>query len=159
MEVRELKELRRLIDKLISEMEETETSEISKVVQFVDTMKTSLSKEEVEKIVTEHIHDIGIPANNKGYQYLRTAIMMVIEDPSGFKYVTKILYPSIAKQFKDTPSKVERAIRHAIDVAFTAGNKRLLDELFGYAISAEKGKATNSQFIAIVAEHIRISHL
>ena len=159
MEVRELKELRRLIDKLISEMEETETSEISKVVQFVETMKTSLSKEEVEKIVTEHIHDIGIPANIKGYHYLRTAIMMVIEDPGIIGGITKELYPSIAKKFKTTPSRVERAIGHAITVAFSRGNVELLNELFGYTVSAEKAKPTNSEFIALVADNINITHL
>lgn len=163
MELLELKELRRLIDKLISEMEEVGTSEVSKALQLeptdATTVKTSLSKEEVEEIVTEHIHDIGVPAHIKGYQYLRTAIMMVIKDPSVIEFITKILYPSIAKKFQTTPSKVERAIRHAITVAWSRGNVELLNELFGYTVSAEKGKPTNSEFIALVADHIRITHL
>lgn len=159
MQVWELKELRRLIDKLISEMEETETSDISKVVQFVETVETSLSKEEVEKIVTDHIHDMGIPAKLKGYQYLRTAICMVLEDPTLATNITKVLYPSIAKQFNDADGRVERAIRHAITVAFSRGNMELLNELFGYTVSAEKGKPTNSEFIALVADHIKITHL
>lgn len=163
MELLELKELRRLIDKLISEMEEVGTSEVSKELQLEPTdaaaVKTSLSKEEVEKIVTDHIHDMGIPAKIKGYQYLRTAIMMVIKDPSVIESITKILYPSIAIKFQDTPSRVERAIRHAITVAWSRGNVELLNELFGYTVSAEKGKPTNSEFIALVADHIRITYL
>lgn len=163
MELLELKELRRLIDRLISEMEEVGISEVSKALQLEPTdataVKTSLSKEKVEKIVTDHIHDIGIPANIKGYQYLRTAIMMVIKDPSVIESITKILYPSIARKFQTTPSRVERAIRHAITVAWFRGNVELLNELFGYTVSAEKGKPTNSEFITLVADHIRITHL
>ena len=157
MEVRELKELRILIDKLIgemiSDMEEAETSSVSKV------KRVKFAVPEVEKIVTEHIHDIGIPAHLKGHEYLRTAIMMVIEDPSLTRSMTKIIYPSIAEQFKDTYSRVVRAMRTAIEIAWARGNIEVLEELFGYTISAEKGKATNSEFIAIVADHIRTTHL
>lgn len=163
MELLELKELRRLIDRLIREMEEVGTSEVSKAVQLEPTdataVKTSLSKEEVEKIVTDHIHDMGIPAKIKGYQYIRTAIMMVIKDPSIIGAITKILYPAIAKKFETTPSRVGRAIGHAIKVSWSRGNVELLNELFGYTVSAEKGKPTNSEFIALVADHIRITHL
>ncbi|MCI8833745.1 MAG: sporulation transcription factor Spo0A [Clostridia bacterium] len=163
MELLELKELRRLIDKLIREMEEAGTSEVSKVVQSELTdaaiVKTSLSKEEVEKIVTDHIHDIGVLANLKGYQYLRVAIVMLIEDPSLIKGITKRLYPTIAKEFQDTDSRVARAIRHAIEVAWTRGNVELQKELFGYTVNEKKGKPTNLEFIALVADHIRITHL
>lgn len=158
MELKELKELRMLIDKLIREMEEAETS---KVEPFTDAaiVKISQSKEEVEKIVTEHIHDIGVPANLKGYQYLRTAIIMAIEDPSVIRFITKILYPNIAKKFQTTDSAVERGIGHAIEVSWSRGNVELQNELFGYTVSAEKGKPTNSELIALVADHIRITHL
>ncbi|MCI8961399.1 MAG: hypothetical protein HFJ18_00520 [Clostridia bacterium] len=161
MELLELKELRRLIDKLIREMEEAGTSEVSKAVQFADAaiVKTLLSKEEVEQIVAKHIHDIGVPANLKGYKYLRTAIVMMIEDPSLTKGITKIIYPSIAKKFQDTSSRVERAIRHAIEVAWLRGNAGLINELFGYTVNPEKGRPTNSEFIALITEHIRNTHL
>lgn len=163
MELLELKELRRLIDRLISEMEEVGTSEVSKALQLEPTdaaiVKTPLSKGEVEKIVTEHIHDIGVPAHIKGYQYLRTAITMGVEDPSVMESLTKILYPSIARKFQTTPSRVEKAIRHAIATAWSRGNVELVNELFGYTVSAEKGKPTNSELIALVADHIRITHL
>ena len=104
------------------------------------------------------IHEIGVPAHIKGYQYLREAIMMSVEDQSMISSITKILYPTIAKRFQTTPSRVERAIRHAIEVAWSRGRMETLDALFGYTIDTGKGKPTNSEFIALIADRIRLSY-
>ena len=110
----------------------------------------------LEKDVTDMIHEIGVPAHIKGYQYLREAIMMSVEDVEMLNSITKILYPSIAKKYQTTPSRVERAIRHAIEVAWSRGKMETLDALFGYTINIGKGKPTNSEFIARMAEYISI---
>ena len=102
------------------------------------------------------IHELGVPAHIKGYQYLREAIMMSVEDMDMLNSITKILYPSIAKKFETTPSRVERAIRHAIEVAWSRGKMETLDALFGYTINTGKGKPTNSEFIALIADKIRL---
>jgi two-component system response regulator (stage 0 sporulation protein A) len=104
------------------------------------------------------IHEIGVPAHIKGYQYLREAIMMVVNDQEMLSSITKILYPSIAKKYQTTPSRVERAIRHAIEVAWSRGNMETLDSFFGYTISIGKGKPTNSEFIALIADKIRLHY-
>lgn len=113
---------------------------------------------DLEQDVTDMIHEIGVPAHIKGYQYLREAIMMSVENPSMISSITKILYPTIAKSFQTTPSRVERAIRHAIEVAWSRGRMETLDELFGYTIDTGKGKPTNSEFIALIADRIRLSY-
>ncbi|MCH5344637.1 MAG: sporulation initiation factor Spo0A C-terminal domain-containing protein [Acetatifactor sp.] len=113
---------------------------------------------DLEQDVTNMIHEIGVPAHIKGYQYLREAIMMSVEDPSMISSITKILYPTIAKRFQTTPSRVERAIRHAIEVAWSRGRMETLDALFGYTIDTGKGKPTNSEFIALIADKIRLSY-
>lgn len=113
---------------------------------------------DLEKDVTDMIHEIGVPAHIKGYQYLREAIMMSVEDPDMLNSITKILYPSIAKKFQTTPSRVERAIRHAIEVAWSRGKMETLDALFGYTINIGKGKPTNSEFIALIADRIRLRY-
>ena len=110
----------------------------------------------MEKDVTEMIHELGVPAHIKGYQYLREAIMMSVEDVEMLGSITKILYPTIAKRFQTTPSRVERAIRHAIEVAWSRGKMETLDALFGYTINTGKGKPTNSEFIALIADKIRL---
>ena len=112
----------------------------------------------LEADVTDIIHEIGVPAHIKGYQYLRDAIMMSVDDPSMISSITKILYPTIAKRFQTTPSRVERAIRHAIEVAWSRGRMETLDALFGYTIDTGKGKPTNSEFIALIADRIRLSY-
>lgn len=112
----------------------------------------------LEQDVTDMIHEIGVPAHIKGYQYLREAIMMSVEDPIMISSITKILYPTIAKRFQTTPSRVERAIRHAIEVAWSRGKMETLDSLFGYTIDTGKGKPTNSEFIALIADKIRLSY-
>ena len=113
---------------------------------------------DLEKDVTDMIHDIGVPAHIKGYQYLREAIIMSVQDPQMISSITKILYPDIAKKFQTTPSRVERAIRHAIEVAWARGKMETLDRLFGYTINTGKGKPTNSEFIALVSDKIRLRY-
>ena len=127
----------------------------------VQMEKELVQKEEVhdlEQDVTNMIHEIGVPAHIKGYQYLRETIMMSVENPSMISSITKILYPTIGKRFQTTPSRVERAIRHAIEVAWSRGRMETLDALFGYTIDTGKGKPTNSEFIALIADRIRLSY-
>ncbi|MBQ3600795.1 MAG: sporulation transcription factor Spo0A [Lachnospiraceae bacterium] len=112
----------------------------------------------LETDVTNIIHEIGVPAHIKGYQYLRDAIMMSVNDSEMLNSITKILYPTIAKQHKTTPSRVERAIRHAIEVAWSRGKMDTIDALFGYTVSNGKGKPTNSEFVALIADKIRLEY-
>lgn len=112
----------------------------------------------LETRVTDMIHEIGIPAHIKGYHYLRDAIIMAVEDMDVLNAVTKILYPTVAKMHQTTASRVERAIRHAIEVAWSRGKLDTLDELFGYTVSNGKGKPTNSEFIALIADTIRLEY-
>ena len=107
-------------------------------------------------MVTEFIHELGVPAHIKGYHYLRTAIMMVVKDMDLLNYITKELYPEIAKAYQTTSSRVERAIRHSIEVAWTRGKPQTMNEVFGYTINTGKGKPTNSEFIAMIADRIRL---
>lgn len=113
-------------------------------------------KPDMETMVTEVIHEIGIPAHIKGYQYLRRAIMMVVDDLDVINSITKELYPTVAKEFKTTASRVERAIRHAIEVAWDRGDTEVLNSFFGYTIANSKGKPTNSEFIAMIADKLRL---
>lgn len=108
--------------------------------------------------ITSIIHEIGVPAHIKGYQYLREAITMVYNNIEILGSITKTLYPAIAEKFKTTPSRVERAIRHAIEVAWTRGNLDSISHLFGYTVNISKSKPTNSEFIAMVADKLRIEH-
>ncbi len=115
-------------------------------------------KQNLEHDVTKILHEIGVPAHIKGYQYLRDAMMVSVEDPEMLGGVTKILYPSIAKKHKTTPSRVERAIRHAIEVAWSRGRMDTINDLFGYTVSGGKGKPTNSEFIALLSDKIRLDY-
>ena len=112
----------------------------------------------IENDVTEIIREIGIPAHIKGYQYIREGIIMAINDINMLNYITKLLYPSIAKKYKTTSSSVERAIRHAIEVAWGRGKIEVIEDMFGYTVSAGKGKPTNSEFIALIADKLRIQY-
>ena len=112
----------------------------------------------LETDVTQMLHEIGIPAHIKGYQYLRDAIILSVDDMEMLNSITKILYPTIAKKYQTTPSRVERAIRHAIEVAWSRGKMDTIDELFGYTVSTGKGKPTNSEFIALIADKIRLEY-
>ena len=107
---------------------------------------------ELEAVVTDIIHEIGVPAHIKGYQYLREAIILTINDMEMINAVTKVLYPEVAKKYGTTPSRVERAIRHAIEVAWDRGDIETLQKFFGYTVSNIKGKPTNSEFIAMIAD-------
>lgn len=113
---------------------------------------------DLETHVTKIIHQIGVPAHIKGYQYLRTAILLTIEDNDIINSVTKILYPSVAKQYQTTTSRVERAIRHAIEVAWDRGDVDTLNSYFGYTIQNNRGKPTNSEFIAMIADNLRLKY-
>ena len=112
--------------------------------------------DELEAVVTNIIHEIGVPAHIKGYQYLRSAIMIAVKDMDILNSITKQLYPNIAEMYGTTASRVERAIRHAIEVAWSRGRIETINELFGYTISAGKGKPTNSEFVALIADKIRL---
>ena len=112
----------------------------------------------MEDDVTRMIHDVGVPAHIKGYQYLRDSIIMAVEDPDILNSVTKVLYPDIAKKYDTTSSRVERAIRHAIEVAFSRGKIEMIEDLFGYTINGGKGKPTNSEFIALISDKIRLMY-
>ena len=113
-------------------------------------------KQSIESMVTSIIHEIGVPAHIKGYQYLREAIIIAVNDMDVINAITKVLYPQVAKTFQTTPSRVERAIRHAIEVAWDRGDLDTLQRFFGYTVSNTKGKPTNSEFIALIADKLQL---
>ncbi len=129
---------------------------------FIRTSKLDIPKQStsyrLEIIVTNIIHEIGVPAHIKGYQYLRDAIILVVKDIDIINSITKQLYPAIAQLYHTTPSRVERAIRHAIEVAWDRGKTDTIEELFGYVITNGKAKPTNSEFIALIADKIRLEY-
>ncbi|MCL2286003.1 MAG: sporulation transcription factor Spo0A [Firmicutes bacterium] len=110
----------------------------------------------IEAKITAVLHEIGVPAHIRGYHYMREAIMMAVDDLDILNYITKELYPTIAKKCNTTPSRVERAIRHAIEVAWSRGKVEIIDSMFGYTVSTHKGKPTNSEFIALIADRLRL---
>ena len=125
--------------------------------QYIDISNMSANKEDnLEALVTNVIHEVGVPAHIKGYQYLREAIIMVVNDIDVINQITKCLYPQIARKFHTTPSRVERAIRHAIEVAWGRGQQDVVENIFGYTVSASKGKPTNSEFIAMISDKLRL---
>lgn len=152
----------RILSELITNDKEIQIMITVPSTKQMSRNENSIKKENVsknlEKDVTDMIHEIGVPAHIKGYQYLREAIMMSVEDGEMLNSITKILYPSIAKKYQTTSSRVERAIRHAIEVAWSRGKMETLDALFGYTISIGKGKPTNSEFIALIADRIRLQY-
>lgn len=115
-----------------------------------------MDKTNIETMVTSIIHEIGVPAHIKGYQYLREAIIIAVNDMDVINAITKVLYPQVAKSFQTTPSRVERAIRHAIEVAWDRGDLDTLQRFFGYTVSNTKGKPTNSEFIALIADKLQL---
>ncbi len=125
-----------------------------------ENLRTSSSrrpeKTNIETLVTGIIHEIGVPAHIKGYQYLREAIIIAVGDMDVINAITKVLYPQVAKTFQTTPSRVERAIRHAIEVAWDRGDLDTLQRFFGYTVSNTKGKPTNSEFIALIADKLQL---
>ena len=135
------------------------------VLERLDEMRGRLSQgrplqktrdANIEAMVTSMIHEIGVPAHIKGYQYLREAIILAVKDMDVINAITKVLYPQVAKTFATTPSRVERAIRHAIEVAWDRGDLETLQRFFGYTVSNTKGKPTNSEFIALIADKLQL---
>lgn len=123
---------------------------------YID-VNSGINKEtNLEAMVTNIIHEVGVPAHIKGYQYLRDGIMMVVDNIEIINQITKQLYPDLAKKYKTTASRVERAIRHAIEVAWSRGQLETVDSIFGYTVSSNKGKPTNSEFIAMIADKLRL---
>lgn len=126
------------------------------VAQRPPVVAQAIKARPVDVEVTNIIREIGIPAHIKGYQYLRDAIMMIISEIELLGAVTKVLYPQIAEKYSTTPSRVERAIRHAIEVAWNRGNIEMINKIFGYTVKLEKGKPTNSEFMAMIADKLRM---
>ena len=124
--------------------------------QYIELNNSSDEEKNLEALVTNIIHEVGVPAHIKGYQYLREAIIMVVKDIDVINQITKSLYPQIAFKFNTTPSRVERAIRHAIEVAWGRGDQKTVENIFGYTISAAKVMPTNSEFIAMIADKLRL---
>lgn len=120
------------------------------------TKANKLTTFDLETRVTEIIHEIGVPAHIKGYKYLRDAVIRVVNSPDLVEAITKELYPQVAKEFSTTPSRVERAIRHAIEVAWDRGDLDTLQYWFGYTVSSTKGKPTNSEFVSLISDKIRL---
>ncbi len=120
------------------------------------TVRKGGAQQSIEALVTGIIHEIGVPAHIKGYQYLREAIIIAVNDMDVINAITKVLYPQVAKTFATTPSRVERAIRHAIEVAWDRGDLDTLQRFFGYTVSNTKGKPTNSEFIALIADRLQL---
>ncbi len=130
-----------------------------RIVQFASIHNSSSSKngvKDLDVVVSQIMHQIGVPAHIRGYQYLREAIILSVKDNEMISSVTKILYPTVAKTFKTTPSRVERAIRHAIEVAWDRGDVDVLSSYFGYTIQNERGKPTNSEFIAMISDNLKL---
>lgn len=123
---------------------------------YIEIQGKEKIEDNLEALVTNIIHEIGVPAHIKGYQYLREAIMMVVDNIDMINQITKQLYPEIAQKYKTTPSRVERAIRHAIEVAWGRGKIEAMEKIFGYTVNASKGKPTNSEFIAMIADKLRL---
>ena len=122
----------------------------------LNKVNAAKARRELEVKVTQIFHEIGVPAHIKGYQYLRESIIMAVNDGEAINSITKILYPAVAKGFQTTPSRVERAIRHAIEVAWDRGEVEVLNSFFGYTVSHIKGKPTNGEFISMIADKIRL---
>ena len=133
---------------------------MEEMIRGGESLRTSAprraDKNSIESMVTNIIHEIGVPAHIKGYQYLREAIMIAVNDMDVINAITKVLYPQVAKTFQTTPSRVERAIRHAIEVAWDRGDLDTLQRFFGYTVSNTKGKPTNSEFIALIADRLQL---
>lgn len=129
---------------------------VERVLSLISMSVKTNEPEDIELVVTDIIHQLGIPAHIKGYHYIRSGIIFSIENPELLESVTKLLYPTIAKEYNTTSSRVERAIRHAIEIAWDRGNTDVLNKFFGYTIDSFKGKPTNSEFLALIADRIRL---
>ena len=134
----------------------TETAIMENRIPLAEKRSEQLHTPGLEEMVTSIIHEVGVPAHIKGYQYLREAILIAVADMDVINAVTKVLYPEVAKRFNTTASRVERAIRHAIEVAWDRGDLETLQKYFGYTVSNTKGKPTNSEFIAMIADRLTL---
>ena len=139
------------IDAVVERLEEMRLSSVP-----AGATSRRVDKNNIETMVTNIIHEIGVPAHIKGYQYLREAIIIAVNDMDVINAITKVLYPQVAKTFQTTPSRVERAIRHAIEVAWDRGDLDTLQRFFGYTVNSAKGKPTNSEFIALIADKLQL---
>lgn len=142
------------IKDIVSRVMQMSDFDESKIMSTVD--KVINKRYSIEADVTEIIHEIGVPAHIKGYQYLREAIIMTVDDIEMINSITKLLYPTVAKKYNTTASRVERAIRHAIEVAWDRGDTDILNKFFGYTVASGRGKPTNSEFIAMIADKLRL---
>ena len=133
-----------------------ESAMVEHLISLAEKSEKQLHGPGLEELVTSIIHEVGVPAHIKGYQYVREAIMITVENMDVINSVTKVLYPEVAKRYHTTPSRVERAIRHAIEVAWDRGDLETLQRFFGYTVSNAKGKPTNSEFIAMISDRIRL---
>ena len=133
-----------------------ESARVEHLISLAEKSEKQLHGPGLEELVTSIIHEVGVPAHIKGYQYVREAIMITVENMDVINSVTKVLYPEVAKRYHTTPSRVERAIRHAIEVAWDRGDLETLQRFFGYTVSNAKGKPTNSEFIAMISDRIRL---
>lgn len=134
----------------------SQTAMVDSLLRLAEKADPKVHAPGLEELVTSIIHEVGVPAHIKGYQYVREAIMITVENMEVINSVTKILYPEVAKRYHTTPSRVERAIRHAIEVAWDRGDLETLQRFFGYTVSNAKGKPTNSEFIAMISDRIRL---
>ncbi len=147
------------IGSLCAHIEEIVTARMGLSAALTPTQESTESETpDIETQVTKIIHQIGVPAHIKGYQYLRTAILLTVRDSDIINSVTKVLYPSVAKKYSTTTSRVERAIRHAIEVAWDRGDVDTLNSYFGYTVQNNRGKPTNSEFIAMIADNLRLRY-
>ena len=144
------------ISNRIRQLKNQSTAKNSKISQAISVNGPLSNPINLEAKVTNILHEIGVPAHIRGYHYMREAIIMAVNDVDVLNYITKELYPSIAKKCNTTPSRVERAIRHAIEVAWSRGKVDAIDKLFGYTVNNHKGKPTNSEFIALIADRLRL---
>jgi len=149
-------------DTVLNKIKQVQRAKVSKLIHnrhnIVSDGGNEYKVQNLESDVTNIIHEIGVPAHIKGYQYLRDAIIMSVENREVINSITKVLYPTIAKMNQTTPSRVERAIRHAIEVAWSRGKMDTINELFGYTINTGKGKPTNSEFIALISDKMRLEY-
>lgn len=147
-----------LTERLRDLVEDQQEGNIAETLCYKNTMinKNNSATVPMEVRVTNIIHDVGVPAHIKGYQYIREAILLAIENQDIINSITKSLYPTLASKFKTTSSRVERAIRHAIEVAWNRGQIEMHDKIFGYTVNSNKGKPTNSEFIAMIADKLKM---
>src|SRR5690625_4664741 len=146
------------LESLVSKIREVYSVNYGYEINMAEKQKPYKKEKDIESTITSIMHDIGVPAHIKGYLYLREAISMVYNDIELLGSITKILYPEIAKKYNTTSSRVERAIRHAIEVAWNRGNIDSITDLFGYTVNVSKSKPTNSEFIAMVADKLRLQY-